>query len=103
LKDRAHGDETTGESTPWHDWYREYESRWTAKMQPVLDRFPDRADVIREHLKPTLVPLPVAVDRLQAASEVDVQWLVGALRDEPTEVVRRRYYGARHIPTRRSL
>jgi len=83
LQDRPAADETvSATSSPWHEWYREYETRWTAKVQPILDRFPDRADVIRKHLKPTLVPLPAAVERLQAASESDVQWLIGAFRDE---------------------
>jgi hypothetical protein len=83
VHDRPDADETMSSSSSlWHVWYREYETRWNAKVQPILDRFPDRAALIREHLKPTLVPLPAAVERLQVASEDDAKWLIGALRDE---------------------
>jgi hypothetical protein len=59
VNERPDADETMSSSSSlWHVWYREYETRWDAKVQAILDRFPDRADVIREHLKPTLVPLP---------------------------------------------
>ena len=81
MNERPGADESISSPSLWHVWYREYETRWNAKVQPILDRFPERADVIREHLKPTLVPLPAAVERLQVASEDDVQWLIGALRD----------------------
>jgi hypothetical protein len=83
VHERPDADETMSSSSSlWHVWYREYETRWDPKVQAILDRFPDRADVIREHLKPTLVPLPAAVERFEVASEADVQWLTGALRDE---------------------
>src|SRR4051812_32721692 len=70
-------------STRWDGWYREYETRWTAALQTIIGRRPESADVIRQHLKPSLVPLPAAVERFQAASEPDVRWLAAALRDEP--------------------
>jgi hypothetical protein len=104
VNERPDADETMSSSSSlWHVWYREYETRWDAKVQAILDRFPDRADVIREHLKPTLVPLPAAVERFEVALEADVQWLTGALRDERRKWFCRRYRSSRQVPARRAF
>jgi hypothetical protein len=83
VKHQSDADETISDaSSPWHDWYREYEAQWNAKLQPMLDKWPAHADAIRKYSRPTFVPAPAVVERFQAALEGDVKWLIGALRDE---------------------
>jgi hypothetical protein len=82
-KDGPEVNETrTAASNRWEGWYREYDAELTAKMQPILDRFPGKIDMIRRVLRPRLDPSPAAVERFQGALAGEVEWLVETLGDE---------------------
>lgn len=76
-------DETRSQdANGWDDWWREYETRFADRLQPLLDRFPAQVHLVLTSVKPAFEPAPAAVERLQRASRNDLDWLLKALADE---------------------
>lgn len=71
-----------GASSHWNQWYREYRARHVERLQPALERFPERTGEIERLFKPYFKPLAQAVEQFEAAKAEDVQWLTAALQDD---------------------
>jgi hypothetical protein len=86
LKDEPEaGEAPSAGSSGWDVWCREYEAQFSAWVESRVAGRPDKeslADMICKVIKPSGEPASAAVERLQAASQSDLKWLVGALCDE---------------------
>jgi hypothetical protein len=82
IGDRPSHASSLGTSGQWDEWYREYRARRVERLQPALKRFPERTGEIERFFKPSIKPVPQAIERFEAATGDDVQWLTAALRDD---------------------
>jgi hypothetical protein len=82
IGDRPSHASSFGTSGQWDEWYRKYRARLVERLQPLLERCPERTGEIERFFKPYIKPVPQAVERFEAATGDDVQWLTAALRDD---------------------